>query len=286
MSIQSQKSFENASKVPSGHGAIVNYVWINALSDERLMRIEEARLDDWSLKLLGRRGGIKKDIGLCSVQLSGFDRAFENAKRYPDARFDIWVDYKFLSEQSRLFLQSHFYVSAPQNVSLKDINEIPAYEARRDIFAPEKDKYLWTRTDLARLEVLAHTLENARGGQTAVYADFDIHDVKLGSRKMNTHLSRWGMCFASAGDFAIENSFIALRKGAGEEFLKEKLLPKTYANAPYDDDGYIPLCNALDEQGRAKGFDYRKREVSMALANGSGYQLPKNPLYRDCGINL
>lgn len=266
--------------------SIINYVWINKDPDTK-NAVEKSSLSNFiDFFLVKDPADLEKEDGpLCSVPLRAFDKAFENARRYPNAKFQIWVDYLFLNDSSRFFLQSHVYMAAPDNVRLCDINDIPSYAARRDIFAPEADYHIWSRVDLARLLVVDHCLKKAQGHELVVYADFDIEDVRLDSLKLKACLEKYGFIFGATRDLYVENSFMAFRTGEGENFLHSFLLPSTVKQAEWKQDGYMPMCDSLKIWGDQKGFDGRSRDISLHIARGSGYQIPENPFYIECGVN-
>lgn len=193
---------------------VLNYVWINKQS----------------LNLAGPQR--EEETGVqCGIPLNYFDKAYGNARLYPDTEVHVWVDDLLLDGQSRFFLQSHAYLNAPENVTFRDLREIPAYAAHPS-FAENSATNIWNRVDLARFMVLSHQLENPERDQV-FYADFDIDDADLDNPKTKERLDDMGMAFAELekgemlghGVFnTVQHAYVAMNRSR-KAFLDEKMLP-------------------------------------------------------------
>lgn len=219
---------EDAAKAgaPLRTDRFLNYVWINKVPDK-----DQPPPAD--------------DTPLCSVPLHYLDRAYDNARKYPDTEVRIWIDEARLSDQTRFFVQSHAYLNAPGNVRFKDLNSIPAYAAARDIYAGA-DISIWYKTDLARFQVAEHCMHE-KEARIVHYADFDVRDVELDSKATQGSLARHGTAFTrvpgknipSPGYFAackeglpvienvIEMMENAIREGGDHYQALRKALPQS-----------------------------------------------------------
>lgn len=183
---------------------MLNYVWINKTPDRDLPPPAD-------------------DTPLCSVPLHYLDRAYDNARKYPNTEMRIWMDEARLSDRTRFFVQSHAYLNAPGNVRFKDLNSIPAYAAARDIHMDAKIS-MWDKVDLARFQVAAHGFTD-RKVQTVYYADFDVRDVALDNEQTKKILEKRDIAFARLPrENIVSHGYFAVRaKGLP---LLEKLICK------------------------------------------------------------
>lgn len=172
---------------------IVNYVWIN----ER--PFPSPNTDD--------------EEKLCGIPLHYIDRALHNAKRYPHAEFNIWVDMRFIDDSTKFWLESYIYNSNTQNVRTYDLCDIKEYRTEFDF---EETSYMdiWARVDYARLLVLKNQLEEISWCQV-FYSDFDANDVEILKPPVQKSLSDWGIVIATTKCNPYENSFFGFsEKGA------------------------------------------------------------------------
>lgn len=154
---------------------VLNYVWINKIPDKDLPPPTDG-------------------APLCSVPLHYLDKAYANARTYPDTEVRIWIDEERLSAQTRSYVQAHADENAPGNVRFYDLNAVPAYQAKQGLYADENVS-IWYKVDLARFQVVEECLrgENIK---TAYYADFDVKDVSLDEASTAKSLDRYGTAFA------------------------------------------------------------------------------------------
>ncbi|PZO78951.1 MAG: hypothetical protein DI626_11745, partial [Micavibrio aeruginosavorus] len=132
---------------------VLNYVWVNKQS----------------LNVMGPPKEEDADIQ-CGIPLNYFDKAYNNARLYPDTEVKVWVDRKLLDDSTRFFLESHAYINAPENVTFHDLRDIPAYDAH-PIYGEESKGNIWNKVDLARFMVVSHELNDPARKQV-FYADF------------------------------------------------------------------------------------------------------------------
>lgn len=202
--------------LPLRSDRVLNYVWLNR---ESLRNPPENSCED--------------PEHLCGIPLNYFDKAYANARRYPDTNVKIWVDQALLDDSSRFFVQSHAYLNAPENVTFHDLRDIPAYAAH-PAYAVGSKVQIWNKVDLARFLVISHELENPARKQV-FYSDFDIDDAALDNPKTQEKLQDAGMAFAEVhkgqaamithGIFnTIQHAYIVMTP-ARKEFLDTKMLP-------------------------------------------------------------
>jgi|GEM_PF-6208393 len=145
--------------------ALVNYVWIHAKADRRR----------------------DSSAPLCTVPTAHMETAVENANRYPNADFSIWIDSKLTGPSTLFWLQGYIYVMAKhRNVRVRDLQSIAHY--RDDAFfvppakvnskqrAEPQSPYL--RADYARILVIENCLNHAHH-RFVFYSDFDCPDLRL-----------------------------------------------------------------------------------------------------------
>lgn len=242
----------------NGEKYIVNYVWINSRPDQP-GRAEE-----------------------CSVSLKHLDRAYENARSYPSAQFNVWVDYNFLDERSRKRLEAHNNQCAPPNVELRDLNDIPAYREAK-IFKPGVARNIWMRVDLARVIVLDHVLESGEA-RYALYADFDTPDVRLNEARLR--MDKYGVALGTTGankeneGGAVENGYFGFqRKKDGPKFVRG-LLASTFRAAACDKmNGYSAFRQLSGEWASARKTGWQEMTVHKVLYS-MGYTIPDVDCYR------
>lgn len=189
---------------------VLNYVWLNKNRD---------------------LPSDNDDAPLCSVPLNYLDKAYENAKRYADTPVQLWVDFGVLDDSSRYFVETHHYLNAPSNASLKDLRDIPAYAAH-PAYSEESKASIWNKVDLARFLVISHELDNPLREQV-FYSDFDIDDADLDNPKTQERLNDTGMAFAELerGEMVthglfniVQHAYVAMSRSR-KDYLDEKMLP-------------------------------------------------------------
>lgn len=205
----SQQSFMEPAREVSASlrtDRILNYVWLN-----------------WKKAKSVEDGG-----SMANVPLHYMDKAFENARRYPDTEVLIWVDYAKINPESKFFMESHVYINGPSNVRLKDLNDLACYRDCEVFHDAEKPHTLATQVDLARFMVLSHCL-STRPVNTAFYADFDMEDVQLDNIKTQLVLAAKGIAYAAvdAGQFygkILQHGYIAVHR-SGQRQLDGVIIP-------------------------------------------------------------
>ena len=200
---------------------IVNYVWINERPFPSPNTEDEEKL--------------------CGVPLHYIDRALHNAKRYPHAEFNIWIDMRFVDSSTKFWLESYIYSSNTQNVKIRDLCDIEEYNTEFD-FEESSDMDIWARVDYARLLVLKNQLEAMPWCQV-FYSDFDANDVEILSKHIQKQLNIHGLVIATTECNHIENSFFGFNE-YGLNHLKE-IEAKTFWAFCNGDDGYDALKSFL-----------------------------------------
>jgi hypothetical protein len=223
---------------------------------------------------------------LCAVPFICLDKAFGNARRCPETPVTLWLDYARIDDMTRFFVESHAANNAPPNMRLRNLHEIPAYAQNPVFVAQAASDNLWARVDLARLLVLSHAFDTTEA-QNLFYSDFDVEDVKLADPVTARILQKHGMFFGSTDErfSMIENSYLAFRRGAGERFLKDYLIPATAADADRKRNGYGAFTNSIARWSRDHGVSDLKKKLCAPRVHPSGHPMPANALYRDLGIN-
>ena len=262
-------AFNSASR-DKGKNCLINYVWINKEMDS----------------------GDRK--AMCSVSFKHIDCAYKNARKYPDARVKIWIDYRFLDERSKECLQNHHDMFAPKNVEFCDLNDIESYR-ENETFKPGTTKDIWGRVDLARLIVLDHVLKNEPEPHV-FYADFDVPDMKIedARRLMDTHGLALGTTGAEHGPLGrillsdhdlLENGYFAFKKSEnGAGFLKD-LLAKTFERYGQDPNGYYAFRNLAREWAEKHAIGDKKNLAVRSVLYAMGYKIPDNRRYRRLNWN-
>ena len=220
---------------------------------------------------------------LCGVPLNHLDKAFRNAEKYPEATFNLWVDFSLLDDMSRFFITSHAYFSAPENLKICDLNDIPAYR-ELELFRGKSLSDIFARVDLARLFAMEHCFDTTET-ENVFYSDFDVDDVKLNSPQTSRTLAKYGMFFGTVGCGRLENGYMVFRQGEGGGFLKNKLLPKTIEDAKKGWDGWSALSLQLFHWSGDKKIKNHDTKLSAPRLREMGYKIPQNLLYTECGIN-
>jgi len=254
---------------------IVNYVWINDTPFT-------PDIND-------------QDSLLCGVPLHYIDRVITNATRYPDAKFNIWFDFEFLDETSRLFIDSAVYFSRCKNIIIRNLRDIHLY-ANQDIFATtaayehpsgyfgKQPHCIYARADLARVIVLKH-LTDLNPYTPVFYCDFDVENISIENERVTSKLDEHGMVFGNTEDDAIENGYMAFIASNLTEDVYfncgtiQLLLQQTQHAASLNKNGWRPLREII--ACRSSSVD----EVTVdGLLKPRGYKIPKPAFYDELRI--
>lgn len=154
-------------------------------------------------------------------------RLYENTARYPEAVYNLWLDFDQIAPNDRFFLQSHQYLFDTPNITLRNLRDIPAYSGYPG-FDRDSNIALYARADFARVLVLDHIQRN-HPESIAIYSDLDCEDIMIEDKLVNTTLTKCGTIFGHSGRSIACNGYIALCGDQGRTFMKDYLLPKTEA---------------------------------------------------------
>lgn len=214
--------------------------------------------------------------GQVPIPLHNLERAFENAERYPNAAFQVWADRAQMDSASQETLKNIFNRFAPDNVTARDLRDIPFYNSCK-IF--NSDKFdIWTKSDFARLIVVEHCFDSLPH-QTVIYSDFDAEDVSLEHPDVISRLDMYGMVFGATKEEHIENGYMGFRADRGRSFLIESLIPETHVVACADKNGFAAMVGALKDW--AGENDYNSfYDLAVELLEPRGYSI-STPLRRD-----
>jgi hypothetical protein len=235
----------------------VNYVWINKTPVQP-----------------------DEEGALCGVPLHYLDKAIANARKYPEAQFNIWIDKSLLDPMSQFFVASHLNIANVPNLRLRSLGEVPAYHAYR-IFRQCNESTIKARVDFARLLVLEHEFETTDAARI-FYADFDIEDVKINSQPIRQRMDDLGMVFGATYKLPVENSYMGFTRPNCETFLAD-LLSSSEDAAMKGEPCWKPLFDDL--AGWAKTHGRELKDYGYKLATSTGYKLPPNRDYIDWGLN-
>jgi hypothetical protein len=251
----------------------VNYVWINKDCPAEL-------------KAKKRSGGDAKQPS-CSMPLNLLDKAYENAKRYPAADFTIWYDKAMMDPLSEFFIISHGYLNAPSNVVFRNLRTLDAYDAL-DVFSVYEPKDIWARVDLARLLVLQHGLSQAETRDYQLYSDFDVEDVGLNSTRMQCSLRDEGLFLGATIEHnMLENGYMCFDKNAGAAYLEGRLIPATLDSSNRNENGWRVYLSVFRAWAEERGYknQYQKLKLVGRRQLSTGYELPEDKNYTQCGLN-
>lgn len=151
--------------------ALVNYIWINS-----------------------KKAAYDHNNPVCAIEMAYIQRALDNANRYPEADFKLWVDKKLLDPYSLLCVESFINERAKNaNVLIHDLQEIKDYAADEYFVPPESTKKsslsdtfnrsaprnVYSRADYARILVLDHCMQTYPAYTQLIYSDIDCPNVRL-----------------------------------------------------------------------------------------------------------
>ncbi len=223
---------------------LVNYVWIS-------------------------KEGVK--AGEPPVPLLSLERAFQNARRYPDAPFVVWVDQNALCGQGKKSLRDIFNAHAPDNMVLHDLQDIPFYRSCTLFHGNQTD--IWGKVDLARLVAMEHCFSTVPQ-QTIIYSDFDVDDVALNNPEVLSRLEKYGMVFGASEQDYLENGYMGFDK-KGATFLIERLIPATIINVRTGKDGYAAMMGELQDLAKENGFN--KYDLGVEMLHPYKYKIEGEP---------
>lgn len=183
---------------------LVNYIWIN---------------DDYK----------HPEESIFGVPVHSIDMALQNALRYPEADFNIWIEFSGLSDDDlERIAQNPNQFGA--NIRIRNIEEIDDFN-ENELTEAYPGSHIGVRSDMARLQVLAQCSEE--DGYTDIfYSDFDCPDVKVNDPTLTELLEKHGAAIGMYTDpetqsSGYENGYMVFRRGQGETFLKETVIPET-----------------------------------------------------------
>lgn len=221
---------------------------------------------------------------LCDVPLHYLDMAFENARKHPDTAVKLWFDLGRLDAMSQFFVASHIHISAPPNVTVHHLRDIPAYAEDR-LFKRRKMKWLerdiWEKVDVARLMVAAHCFDNSKV-QQVFYSDFDVADVALDGRRTQLALAKHGMAFGFTEDGDVENSYFAFDRKAESKLRDLVQSTRDQIISHQAPNGYKPLYDMIQAW---LGGDSVTALKATAVVPESGAVLPPGKFYRHLKIS-
>lgn len=226
---------------------------------------------------------------LCGIQLSYLDKAYANARRYPDTRVMVWMDYDLFDASTKFFLDSHAYLNAPHNVKFMDLRSIESY-ADCPYYQPDSKAHIHNKVDLARIIVLEHVKRTMDYAQ-AFYADFDVEDVQLDRAETVGIMDKNGIVFGrlpkgerishyftnnlSPGYIAIDDK--------GAEYLTERLLPSLLEAAKGNRSIVLNIFRELGHEFGGKDSFISDTLDSLTTSipmHPSGYQMPEVEQYK------
>lgn len=230
---------------------------------------------------------------LCGARLSYFDKAYENARRYPETDFILWVDFSRMDDMARFWVQSHYAHSAPANMRLQNLWDLPDYR-QASIQLPRQDLSKTRRPDLARLYVMRACLRTAPDKTYIMYCDLDTEDARIGCPHSQRILSRHGMLhtYVTSLNKPQHGAFLGLgylvfRRDIADGFLAE-LIP--LAEKQVVALGFTGIEKALNHTlqkwvAAQPGCHIKDLIHPETLLHPVGYIMPEDPFYAECGIN-
>src|SRR3954469_1626473 len=103
-----QHAFETTAAPPEASGAsgtVVNFIWLNR---EKVTFMPYRPVP--------------------MIEMQNIKNAVDNANKYPDADFRIWVDLKLMDQYTAYAIERFIGENAPHgNITLRDLQEIPDY---------------------------------------------------------------------------------------------------------------------------------------------------------------
>lgn len=258
----------SVSAKPERPGYVVNYLWINAEPFE---------------------AGIEDDDPQCGIPLEFVDRMIANARRYPDAEFNLWVDPQFWTQSPTLFfLQSHLYSAGCENIRIRDLNEIAEYR-EDNFYGPESTRPVWHQVDMARLLVTRQSLQS-NPDHIAVYSDFDVYDVGLHNRRFNRSLERFGFAIGTTLQVFSrhpENGYFAFRNAENSNELLSRMIRTGYGGSK--ENGYHERSDVYWQYRRVIDRFFKQgagnmKDCLIHILPPCGYKMPEHDDYKGISI--
>lgn len=217
--MQAEKAFQAHHVVPVKNlpvksqedRVLVNYMWVNSHKTEMDPENPE-----------------------CALNLGNIKRAVDNANRYPQADFRIWVDKQLLDEYSQFVLEQFINeFSNTDNIKVHDLQDIKDYAEDpyfvpltskqkgflKDAFSRCGDRNVYSRADLGRILVLDHCMQTEPERSRVIYSDIDCPDVRLGEVLPLT--DKYGVAIHDLGFSCVSHGYIAL--AADNERIREQM---------------------------------------------------------------
>lgn len=186
-----------------------------------------------------------------AVSRDSLDTVFANAARYENVQFIIWVDCGVLNFDSSMGADSHAITTLP-NVQMRNLRDILTH-SEVPFFNPHYTPYIWARVDYAKLKVVEHTLEET-DAEYVFFSDLDIERTCLAHNKVQTNLSQYGVIVGGNWIDPVENAYMGVRRGEGEEFFRA-LLKDTWYAVLEDGNGYYPMRRAVHHLAHKHGIE-------------------------------
>lgn len=236
----------------------------------------------------------------CGIPLRYVDMAIANAQRYPDTKFQIWIDPRFL-EQSRTtgILREHLDASGCKNIEVRDLNDIGIQSSngitnynQSPSFFTDSEISVWHRVDIARLLVIQQGLEE-EPDRVSVYADFDTHDVFLNKGKFDQSIREHGFVLGATTEEAKrewpENGYFAFsNKGPAQTLLSDimhNVFERTANGVTLErNDVFNGYLQAVLNHCEKHGISDRRTFLLPDILKPPLYKIPHNPRYE--GVSL
>lgn len=164
------------------------------------------------------------------IEMQNIRNAVDNANKYPDADFRLWIDLKLMDEYTAFCIERFIDENAEHgNIALRDLQEIPDY-VNDSLFTPPsslgkgglsrnfniaayvKDRKgpgnVYSRADYARILVLDHCMETERKRGRIIYSDIDCPDVRL--PEAEKLIDKYGVAMHDLSIFVPSHGYIGL----------------------------------------------------------------------------
>lgn len=269
--------FSGAAERVAEKNCVVNYVWINK-----------------------DRFAPQEGEPPCGVPLHYVDEAIANARRYPQAQFQVWVDSRFLDKSSTMtIVDDHIRAAGIENLAVRDLSTvgkdkrhgITDYEAS-PYFSMDSGVPVWHRVDVARLMVTEHTLQE-KPGHIAVYADFDVVDVRLGDKAFMSAVTNHGFVLGSTKEPGKEawpeNGYFAFSGTENARGLLSSIMHNVYEATAQGvklerNDVFNAYFKAILDYCEERKIEDRQGLLLTGVLEPTQYVIPHNPRYKDISV--
>lgn len=246
---------------PDDKKRIVNYLWANPF-----------------------KFNADEQDALCGVPMNYIDKAIENAMRYPDARFIVWIDKNHMDQISSYFAASHLYIRGTSNIELRDLNEIKRYQDLETFNMTSSGfRQVWARADLARLLAMEYCLDTLEADET-FYSDFDVGDIAIYSEEALMAIEKNGLVFGATIHGRLENGYFGFSKSEPTKFLSD-LINKTIDDAYRGDNGYCALKSAVIDWEKSHDYYIDIDTVKLHVLEPCGFRIDDEKFYFETGLN-